>query len=56
MKCVRGNIKNLNILPTPFDNESVCGKILLMRMDKESEPKDFTPEEYFEFIIDRSSE
>jgi len=27
-----------------------------MRMDKESEPKDFTPEEYFEFIIDRSSE
>ena len=56
MKCVRGNIKNLNILPTPFDNESVCGKILLMRMDKESEPKDFTSEEYFEFIIERSSE
>ena len=56
MKCVRGNIKNLNILPTPFDNESVCGKILLMRMDKDSEPEDFTSEEYFEFIIDRSSE
>ena len=56
MKCVRGNIKNLNILPTPFDNESVCGKILLMRMDKDSEPEDFTSEEYSEFIIDRSSE
>jgi hypothetical protein len=56
LKCVRGNVKNLNTLPTPFDNESVCGKILLMRMDKESEPKDFTSEEYFEFIIERSSE
>jgi hypothetical protein len=56
MKCVRGNIKNLNILPTPFDNESVHGKILLMRMDKNSEPQDFTLDEYLQFIKETSSE
>lgn len=55
MKCVRGNNKNLNILPTPFDMEDVCGKILLMRMDKDSEPQDFTLEEYLQFIKERSS-
>ena len=56
MKCVRGKNKNLNILPTPFDNESVDGKILLMRMDKNSEPQDFTLEEYLQFIKETSSE
>jgi|TARA_B110000977_G_scaffold109166_1_gene142018 hypothetical protein len=56
MKCVRGNVKNQNILPTPFDTESVCGKILLVRMDKDSEPQDFTLDEYLRFIKGKSLE
>jgi len=56
MKCVRGNVKNLNILPTPFENENVDGKILLIRMDKNSEPQDFTLEEYLQFVKETSSE
>lgn len=54
MKCVRGNIKNLNTLPTPFDTECVHGKILLIRMDEKSEPIDFTLKEYLEFIKETS--
>jgi len=37
---------NLNRLPRPFTNMTVMGKILLVRMDEESEPQDFTIKEY----------
>lgn len=37
---------NLNRLPRPFTNMTVMGKILLVRMDEESEPQDFTLKEY----------
>ena len=33
---------NLNRLPRPFTNMTVMGKILLIRMDEDSEPQDFT--------------
>ena len=41
-----GIIKNMNILPKPFEDEEVYGKILLMRMDENSDPQDFTVDEY----------
>jgi len=37
---------NLNRLPRPFTNMSVFGRILLIRMDENSEPQNFTLEEY----------
>jgi len=37
---------NENTLPPPFDREEVHGKVLLIRMDENSEPQDFTLEEY----------
>ena len=37
---------NRNVLPAPFDTEVVVGPILLIRMDENSEPRDFTLEEY----------
>jgi hypothetical protein len=37
---------NENTLPPPFDREEVHGKVLLVRMDENSEPQDFTLEEY----------
>ena len=46
----------MNSIPSPFENEVVFGKILLIRMDKHSEPNDFTLDEYTEFIKERSSE
>lgn len=46
MKGVVWGLVNKNILPPPFDNEEVFGKILLIRMDEDSEPKDFTMEEF----------
>ena len=39
---------NENTLPPPFDREEVHGKVLLVRMDENSEPQDFTLEEYKE--------
>jgi hypothetical protein len=36
----------VNILPNPFEDEEVYGKILLMRMDENSDPQDFTVDEY----------
>jgi len=39
---------NLNRLPRPFTNMSVFGRILLIRMDENSEPQNFTLEEYHE--------
>ena len=38
---------NQNILPAPFDTEAVLGSILLIRMDINSEPRDFTLFEYY---------
>jgi hypothetical protein len=41
-----GVLRNENILPKPFEDEEVYGKILLMRMDENSDPQDFTVDEY----------
>jgi len=41
---------NLNILPAPFNRDNVKGPILLIRMNEESEPEDFTIEEYKKFM------
>jgi hypothetical protein len=41
---------NLNLLPYPFDNEIVESPILLVRMDENSDPRDFTLEEYLRFV------
>ncbi len=46
MKPEDGKMKNENILPHPFDVEEVYGKILLVRMDENSEHQDFTLNEY----------
>jgi len=46
MKPECGLIENENILPFPFQEEEVRGKILLIRMDEHSEPQDFTLHEY----------
>jgi len=51
MKAENATIKNGNILPRPFDKEDTYGKILLVRMDKNSEPQDFTLYEYNSFCI-----
>ena len=50
MKPENGDVFNMNTLPYPFDKEEVNGKILLMRMDENSEPQDFTLEEYRSFL------
>ena len=39
---------NQNRLPRPFTNMIVFGRILLIRMDEDSEPQDFTVKEYKE--------
>lgn len=49
MKPEHGLIENENILPFPFHGEEVRGKILLIRMDENSEPQDFTLREYLSF-------
>jgi hypothetical protein len=49
MKCIYGEALNHNILPTPFNTEEVYGPILLVRMDENSDPRDFTLEEYLHF-------
>lgn len=41
---------NLNKLPEPFGNEQILGPILLVRMNDESEPEDFTLQEFKSFI------
>lgn len=46
MKGVNGGKLNENTLPFPFHGEEVLGKILLIRMDKDSEPRDFTRAEF----------
>jgi hypothetical protein len=49
MKPEDGKTKNENVLPHPFDVEEVYGKILLVRMDEQSEPQDFTLSEYLRY-------
>jgi|TARA_B110000305_G_C18954950_1_gene410098 hypothetical protein len=51
MKPEDGKLKNANTLPIPFDVEDVYGKILLVRMDENSDPQDFTLEEYKLFLL-----
>ena len=46
MKPEDGTNRNDNVLPAPFDVEEVYGKILLVRMDENSDPQDFTLREY----------
>jgi hypothetical protein len=41
---------NSNRLPPPFEKEEVQGSILLVRMDENSDPRDFTLEEYLGFV------
>ena len=43
---------NLNRLPRPFTNMTVMGRILLIRMDEDSEPQDFTLKEYHQMTKD----
>jgi hypothetical protein len=51
MKPEDGTTRNDNVLPTPFDVEEVYGKILLVRMDENSDPQDFTLQEYESFSL-----
>ena len=50
MKPEHGLIENENTLPFPFHGEEVKGKILLIRMDENAEPQDFTLNEYTELL------
>ena len=50
MKPQYGVTLNTNALPPPFDTEEVYGSILLVRMDENSDPRDFTLEEYLNFV------
>ena len=50
MKAVVASVKNENVLPPPFHEETVLGNILLVRMDENSEPQDFTKEEYLAWV------
>ena len=50
LKSEIGLIENCNRLPPPFHNEIVEGPIVLVRMDEESEPQDFTLQEYTELV------
>jgi hypothetical protein len=49
MKCYESFfelIENRNKLPEPFHDEVVIGPILLIRMDENADPQDFTISEY----------
>ena len=50
MKAQYAEKLNNNTLPPPFDTEEVRGSILLVRMDENSDPRDFTLEEYLSFV------
>tara|TARA_B100000768_G_scaffold92478_1_gene86469 strand:- start:593 stop:931 length:339 start_codon:yes stop_codon:yes gene_type:complete len=51
MKAENATTKNGNILPDPFDKKDIHGKILLVRMDENSQPQDFTLDEYNSFCV-----
>jgi hypothetical protein len=53
MKCdvsVFDLMMNRNSLPEPFHEEVVLGPILLIRMDEEANPQNFTVNEYLSFL------
>jgi len=50
MKPEYSKIHNNNKLPPPFNDEEVNGSILLVRMDENSDPRDFTLKEYLSFV------
>tara|TARA_B100000497_G_scaffold70944_1_gene79744 strand:+ start:558 stop:869 length:312 start_codon:yes stop_codon:yes gene_type:complete len=50
MKSEIGKVPNENDLPEPFSNVDVLGPILLIKMDEQSQPQNFTLEEYKRFI------
>jgi len=52
MKCRESCMElllNENILPPPFDKEETMGAVILIRMDENAEPQDFTLTEYEQF-------
>jgi hypothetical protein len=42
--------QNQNRLPPPFEEEFVLGPMLLVRMNQDSEPEDFTLEEFTRYF------
>jgi hypothetical protein len=53
LKCKESVFKlkrNENVLPRPFSSMDVDGRILLIRMDEDSEPQDFKKSEYTEMV------
>ena len=46
MKAVQASKLHENILPPPFHGEEIYGKVILIRMDKDSEPRNFTLQEF----------
>ncbi len=51
MKCGRSSQElqpNKNALPFPFDKEETLGPILLVKMDENAEPRDFTLQDWEE--------
>lgn len=55
VKAIVGQALNKNQLPRPFHEEITMGKILLVRMDEDSEPRDFTKEAYLAWVERRRS-
>ena len=43
--------KNTSILPKPFDNNIIYGNIFIISMDHNSEPQDFTIDDYNEYNL-----
>jgi hypothetical protein len=46
LKAVESFTINENKLPPPFECENVMGRILLVKMDENSDPQDFTLRDY----------
>jgi sporulation protein YlmC with PRC-barrel domain len=44
-------IENRNHLPEPFDTQMIMGPILLILMDSEANPQDYTVAEYLTFLV-----
>ncbi len=44
-------LRNKHKLPKPYDNEIVNGPIILVRMDDNAKPKDFTLNEYHRMLL-----
>ena len=42
-------MENRNKLPPPYDEDRVTGPVLLVRMDENAEPRDFTLQEYLDY-------